>query len=145
MNGRSLLISLSFLERIHLLPVKMCKPGTGPVKKRQHARTDDSELARKIGKGNIMKKIAFVVAAVAAMALSAPAFADSVSVRVHDGHRAHAEVVKKKVVVRHDRGLHRGWEHNRGMHRGWEHNRHRTVVIKKHPRHVTVVKRVHKY
>lgn len=78
-----------------------------------------------------MKKVAFVIAAVAAMAVSAPAFADSVSVRVHNGHRAHAEVVKKKIVVGHDRGLHRGWTHSR----------HRTVVIKHRPRHVTVVKK----
>src|SRR5687767_13070984 len=77
--------------------------------------------------GMEMKKLAFAAATVAALALSAPAFAfdgaaaprmqlaqADVKVKIKTGDHG---MVKKKVVIRHgDRGLHHGWHGNRGRH-----------------------------
>ena len=92
-----------------------------------------------------MKKLALAMAAAAAMAFSAPAFAANdaaparmqlaqadVKVKVKSGDR---RVVRKKVIVRHDRGLHRGWRHSR------HYGARKTVVVKRQGPHGTVVKK----
>jgi hypothetical protein len=85
-----------------------------------------------------MRKLAFATAAVAALALSVPAFtapasAQEVKVKIgerhhdrgrHEGWR-HREV--KKVVIHRDRGRHEGWR----RHEGRRHEGHKTVIIKK--------------
>jgi hypothetical protein len=65
-----------------------------------------------------MKKLALACAAIAVVTVTAaaPASAQDVRLRVGPAHRAHAAV-----VVRHDRGWHRGWEHRR---------HHRAIVIR---------------
>jgi len=69
-----------------------------------------------------MRKFALATAAVAALAFSAPAFtapafAQDVKVKVKSGERHHDGMrhrnVSKKVVIHHDRGLHRGFSHSR--------------------------------
>lgn len=80
-----------------------------------------------------MKKVFYVLAAAASLALAAPTFAnaETVVIKHRDGwHHRH-----------HDNGWHRGWEHrhsDRGWHRGWDrgwdrHHHHgdRTVIIKR--------------
>lgn len=78
-----------------------------------------------------MRKFALATAAIAALALSVPAFtapasAQGVSVRIgdrghHDGWR-HRD--SRRVVIHSDRGRHEGWRHrNTGM--------NKTVIIKK--------------
>ena len=72
-----------------------------------------------------MRKFALATAAVAALALSVPAFtapasAQGVSVRIGDGDRGHHRGWRhghsKKVVIHRDRGRHEGWRHrNTGM------------------------------
>jgi hypothetical protein len=70
-----------------------------------------------------MRKLALALAAAAALGLTAPSFMSEASaaqglkvaqadvkVKVRHGRR-HGHV--KKVIVRHDRGLHRGWRHAR--------------------------------
>ena len=95
-----------------------------------------------------MRKLALALAAAATMAFTAPAFAASdapaasgriqlaqadVKVKVKSGDR---RVVRKKVIVRHDRGLHRGWRHSR------HYGARKTVVIKKKQgQHGTVIKK----
>ena len=76
-----------------------------------------------------MKKIAFATAALAALAFTAPAFAQGVSVRIGEGdhHRGHME----RHMERHDVRMHRDhWRHE-----GWRHHdRHhgkKVVIIKK--------------
>lgn len=73
-----------------------------------------------------MRKLAMIVAAVAAVATVTPALAQGVTLRVGDnGYRHHRH---ERVVVRHDRGWHRGWE--RGHHYGWNsHRRHGARVV----------------
>ena len=67
-----------------------------------------------------MRKFALATAAVAALALSVPAFtapasAQGVSVRIGDGDRGHHRGWRhghsKKVVIHRDRGRHEGWRH----------------------------------
>ena len=91
-----------------------------------------------------MRKFALAMAAVAAVAFTAPAFAQTapapqrmaqadVKVKVKSGERGH---MRKKVVVRHDRGLHRGWSHSR--HYGAN---KKVVVVKKKGPGKTVIKK----
>ena len=90
-----------------------------------------------------MRKFALALATAAALGLAAPAMAASgnaqapavklaqayVKVRVDSGAR-----VKKTVVVRHDRGRHRGWhKRDRGC---------KTVTIKTRSGNRVVVKRI---
>ena len=90
-----------------------------------------------------MKKFALALATAAALGLAAPAMATSgnaqapalklaqadVKVRVDSGRR-----VNKKVVVRHDRGRHRGWyKRDRGC---------KTVTIKTRSGNRVVVKKI---
>ena len=91
-----------------------------------------------------MKKLALAAATVAALAFSAPAFAfdgatprmqlaqADVKVKVKSGDHG---VVKKKVVIRHDRGLHRGWSHSR------HYGAMKTKVVKKTGHGKTVIKK----
>ena len=77
-----------------------------------------------------MKKLIRVTAAIAALGSITPALAQDVSVRVGSGYH-HRAAVHERVVVRDDRGLHRGWD--RGHHYGWRHANHRghaRVVIR---------------
>lgn len=70
-----------------------------------------------------MKKFGYVLAALAAIVIAAPAVANAETVVVKRGH-----------------GWHHGWhgaraefrEHDRGWHRGWHRGGDRVVVIKKH-------------
>lgn len=76
-----------------------------------------------------MKTFALAVAAVGVLALAVPTFADaqtstSVGVRADVGTPS----VKKKVIIRHDNGLHRGFAHSR--HLGYA-QASKKVVIKK--------------
>ena len=90
-----------------------------------------------------MRKFALALATAAALGLAAPAMAASgntqapavklaqadVKVKVDSGKR-----VKKKVMVRHDRGRHLGWhKRDRGC---------KTVIIKKRSGNRVVVKRI---
>ena len=69
-----------------------------------------------------MKKLALATAAVAALALSVPAFtapalAQDVKVKIKSGDRHHDgwrhRNVSKKVIIKHgDRGRHEGWRHS---------------------------------
>ena len=93
-----------------------------------------------------MRKLALALAAVAALGFAAPSFVGGASaaqglkvaaadtkVTIKRGHR-HAHT--NRVVVRRDRGLHRGWAHSR--HYGTT----KKVVIKRGgPRHGTIVKK----
>lgn len=100
-----------------------------------------------------MKKLAFALAAVAALGFTAPSFvsdaaaapgmklaaADTV-VKVKRGHgRGHVT----KVITRRDHGMRR----DRGLHRGWSHSRHLGAtkkVIIKHRNGRTVKKVIHR-
>lgn len=89
-----------------------------------------------------MKKLALALAAAAALGLAVPAFTtnaaqaqESVKVKVRTGHHQGA---RAKFVVRHDRGLHRGWSHSR--HYGAA--RHVTIVKKHRGGGVVVKKRI---
>jgi len=88
-----------------------------------------------------MRKFALATAAVAALALSvpaftAPAFAQDVKVKIGDRHHdrgrhegwRHREV--NKVVIHRDRGRHEGWRNHEGR-RHHEHEGRKTVIIKK--------------
>src|SRR6185436_19243685 len=72
-----------------------------------------------------MRKFALATAAVAALALSVPAFtapvaAPDVKVKIGEGHRQHGDHdrmrhrnVSKTVIIKHgDRGHHYGWRHH---------------------------------
>ncbi|MEJ0078117.1 MAG: hypothetical protein WDO17_22280 [Alphaproteobacteria bacterium] len=87
-----------------------------------------------------MRKFALATAAVAALALSVPAFtapasAQDVKVRIGDRHgdRHHGDHDRmrhrdvKKVIIHRDHGRHEGWRH----HEGRRHEGHKTVIIKK--------------
>jgi hypothetical protein len=91
-----------------------------------------------------MRKLALATAAAAALAFSAPAFAQNtpaperiqlaqadVKVKIKSGENRH--VVRKKVVVRHDRGHHYGWRHRDA--------RSKTVIVKKRGNGTTVIKK----
>ncbi len=77
-----------------------------------------------------MRKLAFVIAGLATLAVAAPtvASAESFSVRVggdrdmHRHYRDHDFRGSRAEYYGHDRGLHRGWYKDRGE---------RTVIIKK--------------
>jgi len=96
-----------------------------------------------------MNRLAFGLATIATLGLSTPVFAQSSTTaspqrvqsaqsQTHAVHhvkkRHHVRV--NKVVVRHDRGLHRGFSHSR--HYGYQKNR--KVVIKHTPAPKTSVK-----
>lgn len=71
-----------------------------------------------------MKKLALAFAAAAVtIAFAAPVSAQEVKLRVGESHHARAQA-RHVVVVRHDRGQHRGWERQR------EHHAVKKVVIK---------------
>src|SRR3954451_14710578 len=87
--------------------------------------------------GENMRKLAFAVAGLAAIALAAPTIASAQSIGVHIGsdrdtyrdrdYRDSRDFRGSRAeFYRHDRGLHRGWYKDRGD---------RTVVIKKQRRH----------
>src|SRR3954468_11628297 len=91
-----------------------------------------------------MRKLTLALAAAATLGFAVPSFVADASaaqgmkvaaadVTVKTGHR-HGAV--KKVVVRRDRGLHRGWAHSR------HYGATKKIVIKRGgPRHGTVVKK----
>jgi Spy/CpxP family protein refolding chaperone len=58
-----------------------------------------------------MKKLAYVIAAVCAIAVAAPSVANA-----------------EKVIIK--RGHHHEWHHDRGWHQSWRHHDHDRVVIK---------------
>jgi hypothetical protein len=63
-----------------------------------------------------MKKLGYVAAALATIALAAPSIASAETVVIkRGGHHHHW-----------DRGYHRGWHH--GWHRDWHHSRDRVVI-----------------
>jgi hypothetical protein len=92
-----------------------------------------------------MRKLALALAAVAALGFAAPSFVGDASaaqgvkvaaagttVKVRHGHARHAT----KMIVRRDRGLHRGWAHSR------HYGATKKVVIKRAgPRHTVVKKK----
>jgi len=67
-----------------------------------------------------MKKFAYVLAALGAIAVALPSIASAETVVIkrggHGWHGARAEM----------------YHHDRGWHRGWRHHDNRVVVIKKH-------------
>ena len=69
-----------------------------------------------------MKKFAYIVAALGALAIAAPsvASAETVIIKKRGYHHPHYGA---RAEFRHDRGWHRGWRHGHGD---------RTVVIKKY-------------
>ena len=74
-----------------------------------------------------MKKLSYVLAALATIAVAAPtvASAEGFSVRVggdRDYYRDHYRGARAE-LYEHDRGFHRGW---------YNHDRDRTVIIKRH-------------
>jgi hypothetical protein len=93
-----------------------------------------------------MNKLAFTLATVAALSLSTTVFAQTPTtaspqrVQAAQSQMHASQHVKKrhravnKVVVRHDRGLHRGFSHSR--HYGYQKNK--KVVIKHAPASKTV-------
>ena len=95
-----------------------------------------------------MRKFALATAAIAALALSVPAFtapaaAQDVKVRINSGERHHDGMRhrdgmrrhdSRQVVIHSDRGRHEGWRHrNSGM--------NKTVIIKKRGNGTTVIKK----
>jgi hypothetical protein len=83
-----------------------------------------------------MRKLAFATAAIAALALSvpaftAPAFAQDVKVKIGERHgdrdRHEGRRHREKIVIHRDRGRHEGWR----RHEGRRHEGHKTVIIKK--------------
>jgi Spy/CpxP family protein refolding chaperone len=60
---------------------------------------------------NTMKKLAYVIAAICAIAVAAPSVANA-----------------EKIIIK--RGHHHDWHHDRGYHNGWRHHDHDRVVIK---------------
>ncbi|MBI5320600.1 hypothetical protein [Bradyrhizobium sp.] len=71
-----------------------------------------------------MKKFAFVLAALGAMAVAVPSIASAQTIVIKRGHGHHHGWYGAHARMHHDHGLHRGWRH---------HHRHgdRVVVIKK--------------
>jgi len=95
-----------------------------------------------------MRKLGFALATVAALGFSAPAFARDAS-SASQGHArvAAADVnVKVKSGRHHDRVKKMVIKRDRGLHRGWAHSRHygatKKVVIKKHPGGTVVKKKI---
>jgi hypothetical protein len=94
-----------------------------------------------------MKRLAFALATIAAVGFSVPAFAydganfsgrmqlAQADVKVRVGEPRHRGATKK-VIIRRDRGLHRGWAHSR--HRG----ANKTVIIKKRGNGSVVKKKI---
>jgi hypothetical protein len=73
-----------------------------------------------------MKKLAYIVAALGALAIAAPSIASAETVIIKKRgyhHHHHHPHYGARAEFRHDRGLHRGWRHG---------PRDRTVVIKKY-------------
>lgn len=73
-----------------------------------------------------MKKLSYVLAAVATIAVGVPTLASATEVGVHfGGHRDHYRDYRgpRAEFYQHDRGLHRGWYH---------HGHDRAVVIRHH-------------
>lgn len=73
-----------------------------------------------------MKKLAFVFAAVGALAVAAPTLASAETVVIKRGHH-HGYGARAEMGHRH--------HHDRGWHRGWRHHGDRVVVIKRSHRH----------
>ena len=71
-----------------------------------------------------MRKFAFALAALGAMAVALPSIASAETVVIKRGHGHHHGWYGARAQVHHDRGWHRGW--HRGHHHG-----DRVVVIKK--------------
>jgi hypothetical protein len=70
-----------------------------------------------------MKKIAYVLAALSAMAVAVPSLASAETVIIkRGGHHHHHGWHGARAQIHHDRGWHRGWRHHGGD---------RVVVIKK--------------
>ena len=71
-----------------------------------------------------MKKLAYIVAALGALAIAAPSIASAETVIIKKrGYHHHHPHYGARAEFRHDRGYHRGWRHG---------HRDRTVVIKKY-------------
>ena len=72
-----------------------------------------------------MKKLAYLVAALGAIVIAAPAIASAQTVVIKRGgyHQGHHQGYGARAQYRHDRGYHRGWRHG---------HRDKVVVIKKH-------------
>ncbi|NOJ45434.1 hypothetical protein [Bradyrhizobium archetypum] len=72
-----------------------------------------------------MKRFAYIVAALGALAIAAPsiASAETVIIKKRGYHHHHHPHYGARAEFRHDRGWHRGWRHG---------HRDRTVVIKKY-------------
>jgi hypothetical protein len=62
---------------------------------------------------NNMKKLAYVIAAITAIAVAAPSIASAETVVIKRGG--------------HHGDMHRGW-HHRDMHRGWHHHNNKVVI-----------------
>ena len=73
-----------------------------------------------------MKKLAYIVAALGALAIAAPSIASAETVIIKKrgyNHGHYHPHYGARAEFRHDRGYHRGWRHG---------HRDRTVVIKKY-------------
>ena len=68
-----------------------------------------------------MKKFAYVLAALGAMAVAVPSIASAETVVIKRGGHHHG-MYGARAQIHHDRGWHRGWRHGHGD---------RTVIIKK--------------
>ncbi|HZR72037.1 hypothetical protein [Bradyrhizobium sp.] len=67
-----------------------------------------------------MKKLAYVIAAISAIAIAAPSIANAETVVIK--HRDHM----------HRDQMHRDWHHAWHRDHGWRHHNDRTVIIKNH-------------
>lgn len=80
-----------------------------------------------------MRKFAFALAALGAMAVALPSIASAETIVIKRGHGHHHGWHGARAQLHHDRGWHRGWHHG---HRGWHHGHgNRVVVIKKRYHH----------
>ncbi|AUC95451.1 MULTISPECIES: hypothetical protein [Bradyrhizobium] len=70
-----------------------------------------------------MKKIGFVVAAIAALAVAIPSMASAETIVIKRGGHHHWN---------HGWGTRAEMRHDRGWHRGWHHDHDRTVIIRRH-------------
>ena len=72
-----------------------------------------------------MKRFAYIIAALGALAIAAPsiASAETVIIKKRGYHHHHHPHYGARAEFRRDRGWHRGWRHG---------HRHKTVVIKKY-------------
>jgi hypothetical protein len=85
------------------------------------------------GEEDIMKKLGFIVAAVAAMAIAAPSIASAEKIVIKRGGEHHARADKVVIKSGHREGARaefRGGYRDRGWHRGHD----RKVVVIKHGR-----------